>query len=167
MKAVITIFLSILILLLSGCAGLAGTPAATSIPSDTQIYLERGPCFGACPVYTITIDNDGKVVYQGKEFVETIGEAKSTISEADLARLLNAFEGAKFSEFEAAYNASTENLCVTFATDMPSVVIALKKDGTTKTVNHYLGCQGFPREQELIALEDLMDEVVNTEQWIK
>jgi hypothetical protein len=156
-----------LLLLLSGCAVAGGTPAATNIPSDTQIYLERGRCFGACPTYSITIDDKGRVTYLGQEFVETIGEAKTTISEADVARLVAAFQQARFSEFEDAYNASTEDLCTTFATDMPSVVIALKMDGTTKTVNHYTGCQGFPREQELIALEDLIDGVVNSAQWIE
>jgi hypothetical protein len=40
-------------------------------------------------------------------------------------------------------------------------------NGTTKTVTHYTGCQGFPREQELIALEDPVDEVVNTAQQIE
>ena len=162
-----TICISMLLLLLTSCASQSTPQDPTPIPEDIEIFLERGPCFGACPVYSVTIQSDGTVLYQGVRFVEQDVEVQSSISQADLNRLVDAFEEAKFFDFEDAYNDSVEGICKEFLTDASFVTISITIDGTSKQVNHYTGCRGFRDEAELIALEDLIDEVVNTEQWIK
>ncbi|MFN8449836.1 MAG: DUF6438 domain-containing protein [Anaerolineae bacterium] len=56
-------------------AMLAVLPAAAQSP-EVALTLERTACFGACPVYTVTIytDTDGTVVYNGEHFVDVEGE---------------------------------------------------------------------------------------------
>jgi len=152
------------LLLLSSCAGQS---EPTPLPADTEIFLQRGPCFGGCPVYSVTIQADGTVIYQGTRFVEQTGEVRSSISQADLQRLVEAFDEARFFKFKDRYNEPRGFTCREFRTDAPSVITSITIDGTSKQVNHYTGCIGFSREDKLIALEDLIDEVVNTEQWIK
>ena len=51
------------------------------------------------------------------------------------------------------------------ATDMPSAFTSLTVDGKTKTVRHYHG--DFSAPKELTELEDKIDEIVNSNQWIK
>jgi hypothetical protein len=51
------------------------------------------------------------------------------------------------------------------ATDMPSAFTSLTVDGKTKTVRHYHG--DFNAPKELTELEDKIDEIVNSNQWIK
>ena len=47
-------------------AGPAGQPTADSA---ARITLERGPCFGTCPVYSVTLDGSGAVLFEGRRFV--------------------------------------------------------------------------------------------------
>ncbi len=49
-------------------------PAAAQENSQPVITLERTACFGACPVYTLSIYADGTVVYNGERFVDVEGE---------------------------------------------------------------------------------------------
>ena len=45
-----------------------------------KITLTRGPCFGSCPAYSVEIDGDGTVRYNGKGWVaiEGIDTAKDS-----------------------------------------------------------------------------------------
>src|SRR3712207_4276863 len=40
----------------------------------TEIGLERTPCHGTCPVYTVVIKSDGTLRYKGEAFVKRTGE---------------------------------------------------------------------------------------------
>ena len=40
-----------------------------AVKNDTVITLERTACFGTCPIYTITIYGDGRVVYDGEDLL--------------------------------------------------------------------------------------------------
>lgn len=142
-------------------------PDGAPIPSDTLIYLERYGCYGYCPVYSLTIHADGSVIYQGEKDVQTIGEVRGAISEAELRRLVNTFGEARFFSLQDDYVGPNDEDCKQFAYDLPGLYIALTFNGTTKQIHHNLGCWGFRGEAELTALEELIDEVVDAEQWVK
>src|SRR5258708_3948269 len=63
------------------------TFGATNSSDISEITLERTACFGTCPVYKVTLYSDGKVAYEGKEFVKEVGERSGKISAADFQRL--------------------------------------------------------------------------------
>jgi len=48
---------------------------------------------------------------------------------------------------------------------MPSAITSLTVNGDTKTVEHYFGCE-FDGEDELYALETLIDEIAHTVRWV-
>ena len=48
--------------LFCSCSGLK-----TITEEDLLIELERTPCYGTCPVYTVKIDKSGKGLFEGVE----------------------------------------------------------------------------------------------------
>jgi|TARA_B110000091_G_scaffold52299_1_gene57503 hypothetical protein len=42
-------------------------------PDKLKIEFSRGACYGTCPIYTISVNEDRHVKYNGKRFVEAQG----------------------------------------------------------------------------------------------
>lgn len=129
------------------------------------ITLERTVCFGTCPAYKLTIFDDGKVVYEGKEFVKHKGRAEGRITKTALEELVHEFERINYFSL-ADYYQEGQN-CPEAWTDNPSATTSLNWKGKTKVVLHYQGCRGLAVLDQLTALENKIDEVVNTKRWIK
>lgn len=133
------------------------TPQPSDI-KDVVITLERTVCFGACPDYTLTIRGDGTVTYEGRRFVKIEGTRTITISEEKIRQLLSEFQRVDYFSLDDSYEEF-------MATDMPSAITSLKVNSETKTVRHYHG--DFSAPEQLTELEDRIDEIVNSDQWIK
>ena len=146
----------VLAISLAGCAR-SQTPQPSDI-KDVVITLERTVCFGACPDYTLTIQGDGTVTYEGRQFVRIEGTRTATISEAKISQLLSEFEKVDYFSLNNSYEKLE-------ATDMPSAITSLTINGKTKTVRHYHG--DFSAPEKLTELENKIDEIVNSDQWIK
>jgi len=152
----IAIILVAVILFAAGCAR-TPTPMPDDL-DDVVITLERTVCFGVCPEYKLTIYGNGTVVYEGKRFVRIEGKRTATISEDKIRELLSEFERVDYFFLEDSYEEF-------MATDMPSAYTSLTIDGKTKTVRHYHG--DFSAPEEVTALEDKIDEIVDSNQWIR
>ena len=135
------------------------------IASMPVITLERTTCFGTCPAYKLTIFDDGKVVFEGKDFVKTKGKAKGRITKARVADLLREFDRIDYVKLDDDYGEG--NKCPEGWTDYPSAITSLTRDGKQKTVRHYLGCRGLPILDQLTTLENKIDQVANTRRWIE
>lgn len=141
--------------------GLTLMTFAQTSSSDPVITLERTACFGTCPVYSLKIYKDGRVVYEGKEFVKKTGMAEGRIKNKALEDLVAEFM--KLNYFDLKKNPD----CPISATDFPAAMTSLNWKGRHHAVEHNQGCQGSELLKELSKLEDKIDEVVNTNQWIK
>ncbi|HEY2961565.1 MAG TPA: DUF6438 domain-containing protein [Pyrinomonadaceae bacterium] len=130
------------------------------------IILERTACYGFCPVYKLTIYDDGKVLYEGKDFVKHKGKAQGQIKQSELEALVREFERIDYLNLAENYTDDPKN-CPEQWTDNPSAITSLNWKGKNKTVRHYYGCRGSNVLEQLTALESKIDEVVNTDQWIK
>ena len=150
------VFLILVILSMTGCAG--NQTNTRSNLNDLVITLERTPCYGTCPVYTLTLFGDGKVVYEGKDFTKIRGRAETTISQAKIEQLVSEFEKIKYFSLNDNYTERT-------ITDAPSVITSITIDGKTKSIEHYHG--DFSAPETLTQLEDKIDKIVNSDQWIK
>jgi hypothetical protein len=137
-----------------------------SIPPDTVITLERTVCYGMCPSYKITIEANGAVTFEGRQFVKTAGISKSNISKATLRELLAAFNKVGYFNLRDRY-VEPEDGCKQWATDHPSAITSITLNGKSKSVNHYYGCRGVAALDELTKLERTIDEAVNSAAWIK
>ena len=137
----------------------AAEPGAVDAPAVT---LERTPCFGTCPVYTVTISRDGAVRFDGRHHVAHAGQATATIPAARVDSLLAELEAAGYLDFADDYVMDSP-ACGMYATDSPTVITSVTRDGVTKTVRHDRGCSAAP--PELSRLEQRIDEVAETGRW--
>jgi hypothetical protein len=139
----------------------------TSIDRFDSISLERTACYGACPVYKVTVWGDRRVDYEGKEFVKTAGHQAATLSQGQLAELARAFSDADFLSLRDKYM-SSEDGCPAVATDSPSAITTLELGRQEKTIRHYYGCgeRGGIYPRALTELETRIDEIVGTDRWI-
>lgn len=147
-------FTSLLLLFVLGI-GMASVNAQNS-DANAVITLERTACFGTCPVYTVSILEDGTVLYNGQDFVEVTGEQMGFLEPATVEAMVNAFEEAGYFEWEEAYDTQ-------LVTDMPTVTTSVTRDGETHTIVHYQGDNTAP--VALSFLEVWIDQMVNTEMW--
>ncbi len=137
-----------------------------NIPQDLMITLERTVCFGECPDYKLTITADGAAVFEGRHAVKQDGATiKSVISQEKLKQLIAEFDRVKFFSFEDDYTGDSR-VCDEVVTDCPSAITSIRIIGKSKTVKHYHGCLGPKVPKELAELENKIDEIVNTAQWL-
>jgi hypothetical protein len=135
-------------------------PAAAStsdtISAEAAITLERTVCFGACPIYTVTIYQDGTVVYQGERFVDITGEQTSEIPVETVDAMVEAFAEAGYFEWEESYDNPS-------VTDLPSVITSVTRDGETHRIDRYTAATDVP--VLLPFLEQWIDIMANTAMW--
>jgi hypothetical protein len=139
----------------------AGCTSAETSPASSQqavhVKLERGPCLGRCPVYSVEIDGRGKVDYQGDQFVRVKGRRTDSIPPSSVAALLDKFCAADFWSLKPRYIAGV--------TDNPEYQITLTVGGQTKTVVDYVGGDaGMP--MSVGELESEIDRIAGTERWV-
>jgi hypothetical protein len=74
------------------------------VPSDTVITLVRTNCLGGCATYTVTINADGKVLYEGYQDVKQKGKVESRISQEQLKELIAAFKKINYFDLQGLYD---------------------------------------------------------------
>jgi hypothetical protein len=147
--------LKLIILLSLVVVGVTAVSAQDS-GAGAAITLERTACFGTCPVYTVTILQDGTVIYNGGDFVTVTGEQTSQIDPETVAQMVGAFEAAGYFDWDQSYlNQSV--------TDLPTVTTSVTRDGETHQIVHYLGDATAPLA--LSYLEQWIDDMANTVLW--
>jgi hypothetical protein len=146
--------------------------AATSAPQVAKqaafdsVSLWRTACYGNCPIYHVEIRADGHVRFNGERFVKQEGEHEATLSRDDVQFLSQALVLAKFGEMRERYKSEKDG-CTALYTDHPSVILAVERGGSVKTVVFDFGCRGSAvPETELRWLSDTIDVVGRTRQWV-
>lgn len=163
--AVCWLNLCLFIFVFLGAAACGGGGSLRDEPLSTvTISLDRGPCFGFCPDYSVTIKGDGTVIYEGRNFVPTQGTITTTVPVESVERLVAEFDDADFFALEEDYSVN--------ATDLPTTITTLSIGGTTKRIVHYgVGCDVDDpvldtAPEALCRLEALIDEVAGTKKWV-
>ena len=152
------ILIFLLAFAINGCGPILESPTpipTEAINSDLVITMERTACHGTCPVYKLTIEGNGTLTYEGKDFVQVKGKQTASLSPTQIQDLISAFEQAEFFTLRDYPHEDT--------TDSPSVITSITINGKTKTVNHYYGDNSAP--PALFDLESKIDEITNSKQW--
>lgn len=148
------------------------------IPSDTLITLERTGCYGSCPSYTLTIAADGTLVFHATAYwarnsaggyLKHSGIIHSSISQEKLRQLIAEFEKADYFSLRDSYE---DEGCPSVATDSSSAYTSIQINGRRKAISHYHGCiykdeQWTTYPRQLTELEQRIDEIVDTKQWMQ
>lgn len=134
-------------------------PAASANPpapaqGSIVITLERTACFGFCPVYSVTLRDDGTVSYVGKQHVKVSGTHTWKIDPGAVRGLAQEMQDAGFFELQDEYRA--------MVTDHPTVRTSLAIGQRTKKVVDYVA-----GPQKLKDIEARIDEVAGTQKYVK
>ncbi len=153
---------SILVLVVAANMSAFAQPATTK--PRVLASLERFGCEGQCPVYKLTVFEDGRLEWVGRWFVKQRGTATATLSTSERADLVTAFATAKYFDLAAKYDC---------ADDTP-VSHLFYDDGTRKrAVGHDSHCDTNDRTAKLRAeassltvLETAIDRITRSERWV-
>lgn len=130
---------------------LAAAPRVSAAPISS-IKLERTACFGTCPVYTVSIFRDGRVEFEGKEYVKEKGKHSRTISAREFEELAAKVEKIGFFALQPSYRANV--------TDLPTTIVTVTRGSESKRVEDYFGAP-----QPLRDLEELIARTVKS--WVE
>ena len=105
--------------------------------------LERGPCFGTCPVYTVTFDRTGNVRFEGRRFVADSWRLERDGPARAGGQPLRRAGAARYFDFADSYR-SGDPACERYATDLPTVITEVRLGDRSKRIEHDRGCADAP-----------------------
>jgi hypothetical protein len=132
-------------------------PGAVALkPADT-IAIERGACFGPCPVYKATAYGDDRLVFEGRKFVRAEGVHERRMAAGGFERLVGIARRHEFSAMDSKWPDETGLNCPEPPTDMPSVTVTIATGDINHSVSFYSGCRGNPGADRVAAMVEEID----------
>lgn len=119
-------------------------------PKDKVIEMTKGPCYGRCPVFTLTIYKNGLVSYKGERFTDRLGIYEKKLKKQELQKIIAEFERANVWQFRDTYRGRIP--------DMQSVSITYIEGNRKKTI---MGKEIRPNAVKW--LEAQLDQIANSE----
>jgi hypothetical protein len=124
-------------------------------PGDiTSITLDRGACFGTCPVYEVTLNSDGSATYSGGPFAPRQGDYTGKGSQWEFDNLAAFVVRAGFFGWDDEYRLPN-------VTDLPTYKITVTKGGTSKTVLQY----GMNEPPDFWVIAEVIDGLADDISW--
>lgn len=114
--------------------------------------LDRGFCFGKCPVYKVEIYNSGYAVYMGKANVEMLGIYTTRFSKDQLNSLTKVAKEINYSKLNDVYDSPV--------TDLPSHTTSIVIDGKRKEVKRR---HNYP--ESILKFEEQIDKIIADTKW--
>jgi hypothetical protein len=128
-----------LLLAMPACASTA--PRARAVET---ISYETGPCFGACPVYLLTVGPDGSGTFEGRRFTGVTGRRTFRITPARFRAFAARLEPLRPASGSVRYSGSP--LCRSMATDLPSVDVKWRSRRGEQHLYFNYGCDMQERQ---------------------
>ncbi|WP_099149989.1 DUF6438 domain-containing protein [Flavilitoribacter nigricans] len=119
---------------------------------EKVVSMNMGPCYGNCPVYTITVYDNGIVAYEGERFTERRGVHIRDIGRSDLKALKQELVAANLFKFPNAFKSQIP--------DLPTVTIEYFEDGRSKVIR---GKDGRP--PQVLKIQELLEQIANEGEW--
>lgn len=115
---------------------------------DKVIEMAKGPCYGNCPVFTLTIFENGLASYKGERNTERLGTYVKKLDKTQMERLLREFKSANLWQYRDVYTGRIP--------DVQSVAITYFEGSRKKTI---AGKEVRPNAVKW--LESILDQVAN------
>lgn len=144
------ILLTALFVTLSACK--STKDASRDSPNSVRFALDRGPCFGKCPVYSLKIYSNGLATYEGRPFAKKLGKYEKHLDRSEVKKLDKAFKDANFFDFQDVY--------VSEIIDLPMVKIYYNNGKQSKSVE---GKEDRPAK--LLELQFMLEKIAESEDW--
>jgi membrane dipeptidase len=131
----------------------AGAQALATAAGPIEITLQRTPCFGTCPEYTVTLRDDGTVSYVGRQYVRVSGQHSWKIDPSAVRALAREMVAAGFFELQDVYT--------DLRTDNPTTYTSLTIGTRSKKIKDYVS--GPPTLKDI---EKRIDEVSGARKYV-
>jgi hypothetical protein len=125
----------------------------TETTEISEIGLERTPCYGSCPVYTVIIKADGNFRYHGEHYVERKGDHTGKVSVREFNDLAQFIIDTGYMNLDHTYYRAI--------TDQATVYTTVVMNGKRQLISNYANA-GPPK---LWAVEQLIDKLLLESQW--
>lgn len=123
------------------------------IGDDFKVSMEKGSCFGTCPVYSLSIDKVGYAIFDGERFTDKIGEHGMQLPKSKLEEVATAFSEADFMSFDNNYPSSMS--------DLPLVHLVYQNNTLVKRVSGK-----DDRPQKLRDLQSILEGIAQSDGWV-
>ncbi len=121
----------------------------------TQVVeMSKSPCYGRCPVFRLTIYENGIVSFDGERYTERVGLWVKELEAERYDEILRAFRKANLWRFRNVYRGEYY--------DAPTVSITYYEEGDVKTI---VGKDGRP--YQVLELEAMLDNLARSEGWMQ
>jgi hypothetical protein len=140
----LAVFGAAILTTLNGCA--------TSLPSRAEaVTIERGGCFGFCPVYSLETRQDGTVIFTGIRHTAYLGVKQHRVSKQAASIIL-----AKLAEFRPTA-ASSELPCTTAGSDQARYVLTwdASRNAPSTSLEFNSGCRSPEGNRLRLLLESI------------
>ena len=127
----------------SACTMTDAAPEGTPIQIEREsITYSTEPCFGTCPVYSVTVMPEGEGVFEGKQHVATTGTQSFRIDAATYRRFADHLAAVRPREDDRNISHGDPD-CGNAPTDMPSITVrwASNTGAADQNLRLYLGCR--------------------------
>lgn len=128
----------------------SGAPGAPVTP--VSITYKKGPCMGKCPVFTMDIDETGKVTFNGRKFTNKDGQYTKMLTREELNALHLQVTVANFMSLDDSYDSGI--------LDAPTTTIIARSSTREKKVT-FRG----KMPDDVKPLRDLLDKIYLSEGW--
>lgn len=118
----------------------------------TYLKMERTPCFGKCPSYTIEIKSNGNCKYIGLQNAVFDGQIVGKISKKTWNKLIKKYTKYSFLKLPLSYK--------TLASDLSKANLTMKVNGKTKVIKNALEGPEF-LNQLCLEIEQLISKGIN------
>lgn len=141
----------------------AAPPNTASVDTSLVASLERGPCRGSCPAYVVQVYGDGKVRFEGKRNVGTMGVHNGSTTQKAVQQLVKAIAESEAVNADTSFVMGSKG-CGQYYTDLPMSTLTVRVGTRLKTIEHDPGCRNAPAF--LKTLEAQVDSAARSAMWI-
>lgn len=163
MRASVVQLIALMLIATSVACKKTATVDAVALDSSLVASLERGPCRGTCPVYRVELYGDGKVRFDGKQHVGTIGTRNGSTTTAAIRDFMRSVAASEFASADTVFMMGSAG-CGSYATDLPVSVLSIKVGSRLKTIQHDPGCRNAPKFLRVLAAQ--LDTAAGVAVWI-
>jgi len=115
-------------------AACAAAPAGSPVQA---ISFETGPCFGACPVYRVTVNSDGSGLFEGRRFTAVTGRRAFRATRQQYQAFVRHLAPLRPAQGTVRHAGEA---CASMATDMPSAEVIWRSRRGEQALYFYYGC---------------------------
>ncbi len=116
------------------------------------VELTKSPCFGSCPVYTLTIYENGLAMFKGERNTDKLGLFMKKIGKEEVKRLTNKCVAANLWQFQDLYKSRIP--------DLPTVTLTYYEGKERKTITGKR-----ERPVPVLDIEAMLDDIAFSEGW--